>query len=56
MMRSAVHQQVPPKVVYAIEPGEAKPLRTLTKSMCDWANYSASRTGAEIEHPLAGPA
>ena len=50
----AVHQEVPPKVVYTIDPGEAKPLRTLTKAMCDWANYWAPRTGATITHPVAG--
>jgi len=48
-----VHREVPPKVVYTIDPGEAETLRTLTKAMCDWANYWASRTGAEIEHPVA---
>ena len=50
-----VHHEVPPKVVYTIEPGEAKPLGELTKAMCNWANYWAARTGAEIEHPVAGP-
>jgi DNA-binding HxlR family transcriptional regulator len=48
-----VHREVPPKVVYTIDPGEAKPLQTLTKAMCDWANYWASRTGAEIRYPAA---
>ena len=48
-----VHREIPPKVVYTIDPGEAETLRTLTKAMCDWANYWASRTGAEIEHPVA---
>lgn len=50
-----VHQEVPPKVVYTIDPSEAKPLRALTKAMCDWANYWASRTGANITHPVTGP-
>jgi DNA-binding HxlR family transcriptional regulator len=50
-----VHQEVPPKVVYTIDAGEAKPLRDLTKAMCNWAKYWASRTGAGIEHPLSGP-
>jgi DNA-binding HxlR family transcriptional regulator len=48
-----VHNEVPPKVVYTIDPGEAKPLRALMRAMCDWANYWASRTGAEIEHPIS---
>lgn len=50
-----VHHEVPPKVTYTIEPGEAKRLRALTKAMCDWANYWAFRTGATITHPVAGP-
>lgn len=50
-----VHHQVPPKVVYTIDPGEAIPLRALTKAMCDWASYWASRTGATIAHPVAWP-
>ena len=50
-----VHHEVPPKVVYTIDPGEAKPLRALTKAMCDWANYWAARTGATIAHPVTGP-
>lgn len=51
----AVHQEVPPRVVYTPGPGEAKPLRTLTKAMCNGANYWAPRTGATITHPVAGP-
>jgi DNA-binding HxlR family transcriptional regulator len=50
-----VHQEVPPKVVYTVEPGEAKHLRALTTAMCDWANYWARRTGVEIAHPVTGP-
>jgi DNA-binding HxlR family transcriptional regulator len=50
-----VHQEVTPKVVYTIDPGEAKPLRALTKAMCTWAGYWASRTGATIAHPLTDP-
>jgi DNA-binding HxlR family transcriptional regulator len=50
-----VHQEVPPKVVYTIDPGEAKSLRVLTTAMCNWATYWASRTGAEIDHPTTGP-
>jgi DNA-binding HxlR family transcriptional regulator len=50
-----VHHEVPPKVVYTIDPGETKSLRALTKAMCDWANYWASRSGASITHPVAGP-
>jgi len=48
-----VHREVPPKVVYTIDPVEAKRLQTLVKAMCDWASYWASWTGAEIEHPVA---
>jgi DNA-binding HxlR family transcriptional regulator len=47
-----VHREVPPKVVYTIDPGEAQPLRTLTRAMCDWASYWAAQTGAEIKHPV----
>jgi len=50
-----VHHEVPPKVVYSIDPGEARRLRSLTKAMCDWANYWAARTGAIITHPVTGP-
>jgi DNA-binding HxlR family transcriptional regulator len=50
-----VHREVPPKVVYTVEPGEAAALRKLTTALCDWAGYWASRTGATIDHPIAGP-
>ena len=50
-----VHHEVPPKVVYTIDPGEEKPLRLLTTAMCEWANYWALRTGATITHPVPGP-
>ena len=50
-----VHHEVPPKVVYTIDPGETKSLWALTKAMCDWANYWASRSGASITHPVVGP-
>jgi DNA-binding HxlR family transcriptional regulator len=49
-----VYHEVPPKVVYTLDPGEAKPLRALTKAMCDWANYWAARTGVTITHPITG--
>lgn len=48
-----VHREVPPKVVCTIEPGEATALRELTKALCDWAGYRASRTGARTGHPVA---
>lgn len=51
-----VHREVPPKVVYTIEPGEAAALRELIKALCTWADYWASRTGTTIDHPVAGPA
>jgi DNA-binding HxlR family transcriptional regulator len=50
-----VHREVPPKVVYSVEPGEAQALRSLTKAMCDWGNYWASERGAVIAHPSTGP-
>lgn len=50
-----VHDQAPPKVVYSIDPAEAKSLRALTKAMCSWGNYWAERTGATIAHPVSEP-
>ena len=50
-----VHHEVPPKVVYTIDPDEATRLQALTKAMCDWANYWASCTGATIIHPVTPP-
>ena len=50
-----VHREVPPKVEYTIDPGEAKALRNLTKAMCTWANDWASRNGADIKYPVSGP-
>jgi DNA-binding HxlR family transcriptional regulator len=48
-----VHQEVPPKVVYAIDPAEAKPLRALTKALGEWASYWVVRTGGTISTPVA---
>jgi DNA-binding HxlR family transcriptional regulator len=50
---STVHHEVP-KVVYRIDPGEAKRLRTLTDALRDWANYWASRSGAVARDRSAG--
>src|SRR5882724_7455291 len=47
--------EFPPKVVYSLEPSEAKPLRALTKGMCDWGTYWATRTGATIVQPHRQP-
>ena len=36
-----VHHEVPPKVMYTIDPGEEKPLRVLSTAMCERADYWA---------------
>jgi DNA-binding HxlR family transcriptional regulator len=43
-----VIDQVPPKVVYTIEPAEGDRLRTLIQPLCDWGLYWADKTGATI--------
>ena len=46
-----VHHQVPPKVVYSLDPGEVAKLKPLLAALCEWAEYWASCVGAEVRHP-----
>lgn len=50
-----VHQEVPPKAVYTLDPGEAKRLFPVLSALCGWADYWASHTGATIAHPCRAP-
>lgn len=43
-----VHEQVPPNVVYDIEPVERQRLETVLGAMCDWGLYWVDKTGAEL--------
>jgi DNA-binding HxlR family transcriptional regulator len=42
------HLEVPPTVVYELDPGEADRLAPLLEALCDWGCYRAARTGAEV--------
>jgi DNA-binding HxlR family transcriptional regulator len=53
LVTRTVHEQVPPKVVYTLDPDEAERLRPLLKALCDWAAYWASQTGSEIRFAAA---
>lgn len=44
-----VHEQVPPKVVYTINPSEQRTLEPLLDALCQWGLDWARRTGATID-------
>ncbi|MGH9205625.1 MAG: winged helix-turn-helix transcriptional regulator [Acidimicrobiales bacterium] len=45
----AVHHEVPPKVVYSLDPGERERLEPLLKALCDWSDYWTSRAGVGVD-------
>jgi DNA-binding HxlR family transcriptional regulator len=48
LITRTVFQQVPPKVVYDINPSERAHLDLLLQSLCDWGLYWSDKTGARI--------
>ncbi len=51
-----VHDQVPPRVDYAVAEGERAELEPLVQALCDWGLSWAERTGATIQVTSAGGA
>lgn len=43
-----VHQQIPPKVVYGVNPGERDKLQDVLNVLCDWGIYWSNKTGATV--------
>lgn len=43
-----VFEQVPPKVVYDVNPDERPGLERLLQPLCDWGLYWSDKTGARI--------
>ena len=43
-----VHDEVPPRVVYAVSEHERAKLEPLVQSMCDWGMYWCEKTGAHV--------
>lgn len=43
-----VHTQVPPHVVYDIDPAERAPLHAILTALCDWGLYWCDKTGAHV--------
>ena len=43
-----VFEQVPPKVVYDVNPHEREELERLIRPLCDWGLYWSAKTGARI--------
>lgn len=43
-----VGRQVPPHVVYDVEPAERARLEALLDALCDWGLYWCDRTGARV--------
>lgn len=48
-----VHEQVPPKVVYSVDPAERRALEPLLDALCRWGLDWADRTGATIDSSSA---
>jgi len=48
LVTRTVHDQVPPKVVYAVERAERARLDELLQALCGWGIYWAGQTGARI--------
>lgn len=43
-----VHAQIPPHVVYDVEPAERDRLETVLSVLCEWGLYWCDKTGARI--------
>jgi len=43
-----VHDQIPPRVVYDIEPDERARLETVLAALCGWGLYWCDKTGARV--------
>ena len=43
-----VHDQVPPKVVYAVSDRERARLQPVLDALCDWGLYWCDKTGARV--------
>lgn len=48
LVTRTMFDQVPPKVVYAVDPDERAKLEPLLKALCDWGLYWSDKTGARI--------
>lgn len=48
LVTRTVYDQVPPKVVYDIQPGERVRLDVLLQALCTWGLYWSDKTGATI--------
>jgi DNA-binding HxlR family transcriptional regulator len=58
LVSRTVYDQVPPKVVYAVQRAERARLDELLQALCDWGLYWAGKTGARIlafERGTEGP-
>ncbi|HMG63927.1 MAG TPA: winged helix-turn-helix transcriptional regulator [Streptosporangiaceae bacterium] len=59
LVTRTVFDQVPPKVVYDIQPAERARLDELLQALCSWGLYWSGKTGARIlafEHGAGEPA
>lgn len=48
IINRTVHDQVPPKVVYDVDPTERANLEAVIQPLCDWGLYWSDKTGARI--------
>lgn len=48
IINRTVHDQVPPKVVYDVDPTERLKLEGIIQPLCDWGLYWSDKTGARI--------
>ena len=48
LVARTIYDQVPPKVVYGVEPAERARLSDLLQALCDWGLYWSGKTGARV--------
>ena len=48
LVTRTVFDQVPPKVIYDVQPDERARLGDLLQALCDWGLYWSGKTGARI--------
>lgn len=48
IVRRTVYDQIPPKVVYDVNPDERARLEPVMEALCGWGRYWCEKTGARV--------